>query len=104
MDWEGWVSQMGRGGRSKEDEGVFGVAMEWEGNKEAEVEGEIQKEGEDEIQKEGEGDIQEGECSGMGKGMHGMGKGMYGMGKGMRGKGMGAVGFGCKKQPKKIEH
>ena len=37
-----------------------------------------------------EGDIQEGECSGMGKGM--------------RGKGMGAVGFGCKKQPKEIEH
>ena len=65
---------MGQEGR-KEDEGVFGAAMEWEGNKEAEGEGEIQKEG---------------ECSGMGKGI--------------RGKGTGAVGFRCKKQPKEIEH
>ena len=84
---------------------MFGVAMEWEDSKEAEGEGliqkegegEIQKEGEGEIHKEGEGQIQEGECSGMGKGMHGIGKGM-------RGKGMGAVEFGCKKQPKEIEH
>ena len=75
----------------------FGAAVEWEGNKKAEGEGEIQKEGEGEIQKEGEGEIQEGECSGMGKGMHGIGKGM-------RGKGMRAAGFGCKKQPKEIEH
>ena len=43
MGQEGWVSQMGRG-MSNEDEGVFGAAMEWEGNKEAEGEGEIQKE------------------------------------------------------------
>ena len=31
----------GEGGRSKEDEGVFGAVMEWEGNKETEGEGEI---------------------------------------------------------------
>ena len=90
MGQEGRVSQMGRGGRSKKNEGAFGAAMEWEGNKEAEGEGEIQKEGKGKIQKEGEGEIQEGECSGIGKGMGG--------------KGMGAVGFGCKKQPMEIEH
>ena len=43
-----------------------------------------------EIQKEGKGS--------------GMGKGMWRKGKRMSGAGMGAVGMGCKRQPKEIEH
>ena len=57
---------------------MFGADMDWEGN----------KEGDGEIQKEGEG----------------MGKGMCGKGKGMSRVGMGAVGMGCERQPKEIEH
>ena len=57
--------------------------------------GEIQKEGVGEIQEEGGGgEIQK----------EGQGSGMWGKGKGMSGAGMGAVGMGCKRQPKEIEH
>ena len=68
--------------------------------------GEIQKEGAGEIQKEGVGEIQEegaGENQKAGEGS-GMGKGMWGKGKRMSGVEMGAVGMGCKRQPKEIEH
>ena len=45
-DGSGGLGESDReGGRSKEDEGVFGAALDWEGNKEAEGEGEIQKGG-----------------------------------------------------------
>ena len=83
--------------------------------------GEIQEEGAGEIQKEGAGEIQEegwvkfrrkgwvkfrkrgGEIQKEGEGS-GMGKGMWGECKRMSGAGMGAVGMGCKRQPKEIEH
>ena len=81
-----------------QEEGVGEIQKEGVGEIQEEGAGEIQKEGVGVIQKEGVGEIQkEGEGSGMGKGMWGKGKGMSGVR-------MGAVGMGCKRQPKEIEH
>ena len=80
------------------EEGAGEIQKEGVGEIQKEGVGEIQEEGAGEIQKEGAGEIQkEGEGSGMGKRM-------WVKGKGMSGAGMEAVGMGCNRQPKEIEH
>ena len=100
----GEIQEEGAGEIQKEgvgeiqEEGAGEIQKEGAGEIQEEGAGEIQKEEVGEIQEEGAGEIQkEGEGSGMGKGLREKGKGMSGVG-------MGAVGIGCKRQPKEIEH